>query len=84
MFIANAWHAELRTDLKTGSMGRPLPGWSVRSCVRTPTPPSAATGVPGRVAIDIAASPLMWFPGYIDAPEKTASVHPDGRWYLHR
>ncbi|MCG2969117.1 AMP-binding protein, partial [Escherichia coli] len=36
----------------------------------------------GRVAIDVPASPLMWFTGYHDAPEKTAErFSADGRWY---
>ena len=29
------------------------------------------------------ASPLLWFHGYVDAPEKTASRYTDdGRWYI--
>jgi acetyl-CoA synthetase len=37
----------------------------------------------GRVALNVAESPLMWFRGYADAPEKTAErFTSDGRWYL--
>jgi acetyl-CoA synthetase len=37
----------------------------------------------GRVAIDTHASPLVWFTGYVDAPQKTAErFSEDGRWYL--
>ncbi|MGR3937471.1 AMP-binding protein [Streptomyces sp. BRA346] len=82
MVIAHAWHAELRTDLKTGSMGRPLPGWSVKILREDTNSAEAATGVPGRVAIDIANSPLMWFKGYLGSPERTAEkFSPDGRWF---
>lgn len=35
------------------------------------------------MAIDVAASPLCWFDGYVDAPEKTAErFTSDGRWYV--
>lgn len=82
MVIAHAWHADLRTDLKTGSMGRPLPGWSVKILREDTNSAEAATGVPGRVAIDVADSPLMWFKGYLGAPERTAEkFSPDGRWF---
>ncbi|RZL79432.1 MAG: hypothetical protein EOP32_19445 [Rhodococcus sp. (in: high G+C Gram-positive bacteria)] len=43
----------------------------------------APTGTIGRVVIDTVNSPLLWFPGYIDAREKTAQRYTeDGRWYL--
>lgn len=42
----------------------------------------ALAGELGRVAIDVPASPLMWFTGYHEAPEKTAErFSKDGRWY---
>lgn len=82
MFIVNAWADGLREDVPAGSMGRPLPGWSC-TVLREDADEVATAGTAGRVAIDTAASPMMWFSGYVDAPEKTAErFSEDGRWYL--
>jgi acetyl-CoA synthetase len=81
MAIVNGWHDEVRRDIKDGSMGRPMPGWAA-TVLREDADEPAAPGEPGRVAIDLAGSPLMWFTGYVDAPEKTAErFSADGRWY---
>ncbi len=82
MVVADAWHPALVEDVAPGSMGRPLPGWTVE--ILDPdhdTPvPAAQTG---RVAVDIPNSPLMPFTGYRDAPERTAErFSDDGRWYF--
>ncbi|MET9201169.1 AMP-binding protein [Gordonia sp. NPDC003585] len=70
MFINNHWHDDVREPLIPGSMGKPMPGF-------------AAGIVEGQIAIDVPASPLMWFTGYLDAPEKTAArFTEDKRWYL--
>jgi acetyl-CoA synthetase len=82
MMIINAWHDDVRDELRPGSMGRPLPGWSC-AVLQDSIDEPAAPGEMGRVAVDVAGSPLMWFTGYKDAPEKTAErFSPDGRWYL--
>ncbi|MBP1158125.1 AMP-binding protein [Rhodococcus sp. PvR099] len=82
MFIVNAWADGLREDVRPGSMGRPLPGWSC-AVLLDEADEIAPAGTPGRVAIDAEASPLMWFTGYVDAPEKTAQrFSADGRWYI--
>jgi acetyl-CoA synthetase len=82
MFIVNAWADGLREDVRPGSMGRPLPGWSC-AVLLDDADELAPAGTPGRVAIDAKASPLMWFTGYVDAPEKTAQrFSTDGRWYI--
>ncbi|CAH0201936.1 Acetyl-coenzyme A synthetase [Arthrobacter sp. Bi83] len=82
MMIVNAWHDSLRGQLRPGSMGRPLPGWSC-SVLQDNTDEPAAAGEMGRVAVDVAGSPLMWFAGYMEAPEKTAErFSADGRWYF--
>lgn len=82
MFIANGWADGLREETREGSMGRPLPGWSC-AVLEEDSGAVAAPRTPGRVAIDTRNSPLMWFTGYVDAPEKTAARFTgDGRWYI--
>ncbi|WP_104107819.1 AMP-binding protein [Nocardioides sp. 616] len=81
MSIVNGWHDDVRRPVKPGSMGRPMPGWSA-AVLGSDSDEAAAPGEQGRVAIDLAGSPLMWFTGYVDAPDKTAErFSPDGRWY---
>ncbi|QNG19184.1 AMP-binding protein [Rhodococcus triatomae] len=82
MFVANGWADGLREEVRAGSMGRPLPGWACTVLAEDSDEP-APVGTPGRVAIDTRRSPLLWFSGYVDAPEKTASRYTaDGRYYL--
>lgn len=70
MCIVNGWHDDVRQPVRVGSMGPPLPGF-------------AAGIVDGEIALDAPASPLMFFRGYHEAPDKTAErFTPDGRWYL--
>jgi acetyl-CoA synthetase len=70
MFINNHWHDDLREPVVPGSIGVPMPGF--------------ATGiVDGQIAIDVQHSPLMFFSGYLDAPDRPDThLTPDGRWYL--
>ncbi len=82
MVAGNAWADGLQEPLRPGSMGRPLPGWSV-DVLAVDNDELAADGEPGRVAVDVPGSPFMWFGAYIDAPEKTADRYSgDGRWYI--
>ena len=82
MFIVNAWHDSLRTDVPAGSMGRALPGWSC-AVLQEDSDDVVPAGTLGRVSIDTSSSQLLWFNGYVNAPEKTASRYTgDGRWYL--
>jgi acetyl-CoA synthetase len=70
MVINNHWHPELLRPIKDGSMGQPMPGYT-------------AGIVEEQIAIDVENSPLLWFTGYHEAPEKTAErFTTDGRWYL--
>lgn len=70
MVIVNGWHDAIRSDVPEGSMGRPLPGF-------------AAAVVDGQIVLDTHDSPLMWWEGYLDDPEKTAERFAGaGRWYL--
>jgi len=82
MVASNAWREELREEIPTGSMGRALPGWTC-GVLLDDDDVTAPAGTVGRLAIDTTASPLMWFTGYLNAPDKTAErFTPDGRWYL--
>ncbi|WP_433656939.1 AMP-binding protein [Nocardia sp. CA-128927] len=82
MLICNSWHDALDADVPAGSMGRSLPGWTC-AVLSDNADTIAPTGELGRVAIDTENSPLLWFLGYLDAPERTAQRYtPDGRWYL--
>ncbi|MEO6090897.1 MAG: AMP-binding protein [Umezawaea sp.] len=80
MPLANHHHPELARPLKTGSMGRPVPGWSLTVLTDDQDEP-AEPGVLGRVAIDVTASPLMTFSGY-QVPGQSDKFTTDGRWYL--
>lgn len=82
MFVVDAWADGLRAETPPRSMGKPLPGWTC-AVLRDDSDTEAGPGEVGRVAIDVQASPLVWFTGYVDAPEKTAErFTDDGRWYL--
>ncbi|WP_257003725.1 AMP-binding protein [Streptomyces sp. SA15] len=81
MPLANHHHLELARPLKAGSMGRPVPGWSVTVLADEKDEP-AEPGVLGRVAIDVAASPLMTFRGYQIPGQSDAKFTADGRYYL--
>ena len=81
MLVNNHHHAALRRPLKPGSMGQPMPGWTVR--VLREDDQVAPPGTPGRIAVDTIASPLAWFGGYSDDPAKSAGKFgADRRWYL--
>jgi acetyl-CoA synthetase len=82
MSVVNGWHPDVAGPLKDGSMGRAMPGWTIR-VLKNMSDEEAAPGELGRVAVDLPGSPAMWFTGYVDAPDKTAErFSPDGRWYL--
>ncbi|MGW4767557.1 AMP-binding protein [Nocardia sp. NPDC004278] len=82
MVICNSWHDALRVDAPEGSMGRTMPGWHC-AVLADVADVEAPIGELGRVAIDTERSPLLWFLGYLDAPERTAQRYTaDGRWYL--
>ncbi|WP_158964585.1 AMP-binding protein [Chachezhania sediminis] len=70
MVLCNHWNDAVALPLRPGSMGQPLPGF--------------AMGVQnGQIAVDTHNSPLFWFQGYHEAPDKTAERYSeDGRWCL--
>ncbi|MEV0251073.1 AMP-binding protein [Nocardia sp. NPDC050712] len=82
MLIANAWQDDVRAETRAGSMGQPLPGFAL-AILAEDSDRVLGPGEPGRVAVDTRASAALWFSGYQDAPEKTASRYAaDGRWYI--
>ncbi|RPE46814.1 acetyl-CoA synthetase [Streptomyces sp. Ag109_O5-1] len=81
MPLANHHHPELARPLKPGSMGRPVPGWSLTVLADDKDEP-AGPDVLGRVAIDVAESPLMTFRDYQIPGQSASKFTPDGRWYL--
>jgi len=82
MLINNHHHPAVRQPLKPGSMGQAMPGWTAVILKHGRDEP-AVPGEAGRVAFDLANSPLAWFAAYKDEPAKTAEkFSADGRWYL--
>ena len=82
MVIVNGWHPDVRGELTPGSMGRPIPGFRAEVLADKEEVP-APRGEQGRLAIDVPASPLMWFQGYEGDPDRTAErFSADGRWYF--
>ncbi|MBO0804904.1 MAG: AMP-binding protein [Nocardiopsaceae bacterium] len=63
--------------LKTGSMGRPLPGYPVRLV----DPVTGEPGTDGEICLDLSDSPLGLMTGYLGDPEKDAEAKRGG--YYH-
>jgi acetyl-CoA synthetase len=81
MCIINSWHPSVTREVKPGSMGFAMPGYT-SAVLEMDADVPAAPGVKGRVALDVPASPLFWFGGYTNEPAKTAErFSPGGRWY---
>ncbi len=69
MGIVNPWDPRLRREVKPGSMGPAMPGFIAGTLGET-------------IVLSVEQSPLMWFTGYVDAPEQTAERFVlDGAWY---
>ncbi|MDE2303662.1 MAG: AMP-binding protein [Sphingomonadales bacterium] len=82
MLINNHHHPALAQPIREGSMGQPMPGWTA-TILREDADSPAAPGAIGRVAMDLAASPLAWFRGYAgDAARSAEKFSADGRWYI--
>ncbi len=82
MLIVNGWHDGVRSGVRPGSMGQPLPGFSCAVLHNDRDEPAPA-GTPGRIAVDMTASPLAHFTGYHgDTDTTTGRFTPGGRWYL--
>jgi acetyl-CoA synthetase len=81
MVAINAHAPAAAAPLRPGSMGHAMPGFSIAILAES-SDAIAPPGEPGRVAVDLHASPLMWFEAYADAPERTAQRFIADRWYL--
>jgi len=82
MLINNHHHSSLQEPLVPGSMGRALPGWDA-AVLKMDTDQCAAVDEVGRIAMNLANSPLAWFSGYVgDAAKSAEKFTPDGLWYL--
>ncbi len=82
MLINNHHHPALQRKLKPGSMGHAMPGWTPVILKHDHDEPAPA-GEVGRVALDLSASPLAWFHGYIDDPTRSEEKFSfNRRWYI--
>lgn len=83
MLINNHHHPALQRSLKAGSMGQSMPGWTAAVLHTDRDELATAAGTLGRIAVDLASSPLAWFTGYLNEPAKSAEKFTtDQRWYL--
>jgi acetyl-CoA synthetase len=82
MVLNNHHRPSLARPLRPGSMGQPMPGWTVGVLHEERDEP-VPDGTPGRIAVDLAHSPLAWFAGYAGDPDRTSEKFAGGgRWYL--
>jgi acetyl-CoA synthetase len=81
MVVSFAHHPELHRQPIPGSMGFALPGY--RAVVVGEDGQEAAPDVDGELAVAVESSPIYWFRGYYEAPERTAERFRHGpRYYL--
>jgi acetyl-CoA synthetase len=82
MLINNHHHSAVIRPVIAGSMGQAMPGWKA-VILHPESDAEIGPGIMGRVAMEIAASPLAWFDGYDGDAAKTAEKFAgEGRWYL--
>uniref|UniRef100_A0A832A1X6 AMP-dependent synthetase n=1 Tax=Desulfacinum infernum TaxID=35837 RepID=A0A832A1X6_9BACT len=81
MAANNHHHPAAKRPIKLGSMGPSMPGF--RMVVVDDNGNELGPGEEGHFAVDTHNSPLMWFHGYWNAPDKTAEKFVGGgRYYL--
>lgn len=81
MLVNNHHHPAVQQPLRPGAMGQPMPGF--RAVILDESEHELGAGEEGQIAIDVAGSPLFWFPGYYNDPKWTAArFTADGRYYL--
>ncbi|WP_444959924.1 AMP-binding protein [Nocardiopsis sp. M1B1] len=80
--VPNGETGQGSADLPPGAIGPSLPGWRVQILEAISDDP-APLGAYGRVAVDLAHSPLAWFEGYV-GQEGASQVRftPDRAYYL--
>jgi acetyl-CoA synthetase len=81
MCAGNHQHPDVARPIKDGSMGQALPGWTLvvlREDIDEPAPADTL----GRLAVDVANSPLMTFERYQHETGTSVRITADGRWYL--
>lgn len=82
MLINNHHHPLLKRPLKPGSMGHAMPGWTA-VILDEKRDEQVSPNAVGRVAMDLAQSPLAWFTKYEgDAAKSAEKFAGEGRWYL--
>lgn len=82
MLVNNHHHPALKRALKAGCMGQAMPGWKPM-ILKCDCDELAPIGQTGRLAMELAASPLAWFRDYASDPGgKLSRFSSDGRWYL--
>ena len=81
MLIVNGWHDDVRTEVRPGSMGQPLPGYNC-AVLDNDRDEQAPAGTPGRIALDMTASPLAYFTRYHGDTGPAGRFTPGGRWWL--
>ena len=81
MMVCNHHLPELQRPISAGSMGHTMPGF--RIVILDPDGKELAAGQEGQLAVDTYASPLFWYRGYFNDPERTAERFTgNGRYYL--
>ena len=82
MVINNHHYSSLKNNLRDGSMGKEMPGWSA-IILKPDEDVKASPGELGRVALVLKDSPFAWFEGYIGNKEKSAEkFSTDDAYYL--
>lgn len=82
MLVNNHHHPAVARPVRDGSMGHSMPGWRA-VILEADKDVEAAAGTFGRVAMDLAHSPLAWFDGYDGDPSRSEEKFTaDGRYYI--
>jgi acetyl-CoA synthetase len=81
MMVCNHHFPELQRPISPGSMGHAMPGF--RIVILNSDGDELEAGEEGQLAVDTQASPLFWYRGYFNDPQRTAErFTSNGRYYL--
>jgi len=81
MMVCNHHFPELHRPIFPGSMGHAMPGF--RIVILNSDGDELEAGEEGQLAVDTQASPLFWYRGYFNDPQRTAERFTgNGRYYL--